>query len=194
GKGNLRFIAAGEADTPRLLAAGAAAGEMATKDVSVVVRSLPASLPRPMTVRASGEDGALLAREPATIAPGDASTAVRLPLPTELRNRVARIEIEGEDSAGAVLLVDERWRPRLAEQSDDLVPVRRRRGGRTLGGALSWEMPARLARFAAEGPFAGLALPADVTVSRQVLAEPDIALASKAWARLADGTPVGTAE
>src|SRR5205809_311460 len=39
GRGNLRFIAAGEADTPRLLAAGAAAGEMATRDVSVVVRS-----------------------------------------------------------------------------------------------------------------------------------------------------------
>src|SRR5438477_118616 len=90
----------------------AAAGEIATRDVSVVVRSLPASLPRLMTVRASGEDGALLAREPATIAPDNASTTVRLPLPTELRNRVARIEIEGEDSAGAVLLADERWRRR----------------------------------------------------------------------------------
>src|SRR5438874_4938629 len=64
GRGNLRFIAAAEADTPRLLAAGAAAGEMATKDVSVAVRSLPASLPRPMTVRASGEDGARTCRSP----------------------------------------------------------------------------------------------------------------------------------
>ena len=33
-------------------------------------------------------------------------------LPTELRNRVARLEIEGEASAGAVVLVDERWRRR----------------------------------------------------------------------------------
>ena len=33
-------------------------------------------------------------------------------MPTELRNRVTRIEIEGEESAGAVLLVDERWRRR----------------------------------------------------------------------------------
>jgi hypothetical protein len=29
-----------------------------------------------------------------------------------LRNRVARVEIEGEDSAGGVLLIDERWRRR----------------------------------------------------------------------------------
>jgi hypothetical protein len=275
GRGNLRFIAASEADTPRLLAAGTAAGEVAAKDLSVVVRSLPASGPRPLTVRASGEDGALLAREAATIAPGDASTLVRLPLPTELRNRVARVEIEGEDSAGAVLLADERWRrrpvgiaaaantagqpllsenyyleralgpftevrrgrasdllkreiavlvyadagpdspaeeegikkwveagglllrfagTRLAEQSDHLLPVRLRRGGRTLGGALSWDKPAKLAPFAADTPFAGLAVPADVTVSRQVLAEPDIDLASKTWARLADGTPLVTAE
>jgi len=83
---------------------------------------------------------------------------------------------------------------RLAEQSDHLLPVRLRRGGRTLGGALSWDKPAKLAPFAADTPFAGLAIPADVTVSRQVLAEPDIDLASKTWARLADGTPLVTAE
>jgi hypothetical protein len=33
-----------------------------------------------------------------------------------------------------------------------------------------------------------------VTVSRQVLAEPDLDLAAKTWARLADGTPLVTAE
>ncbi len=33
-----------------------------------------------------------------------------------------------------------------------------------------------------------------MTVSRQVLAEPDIDLAGKTWARLADGTPLVTAE
>ena len=33
-----------------------------------------------------------------------------------------------------------------------------------------------------------------MTVSRQVLAEPDLDLASKTWARLADGTPLVTAE
>src|SRR5713226_1871772 len=73
-------------------------------------------------------------------------------------------------------------------------PVRLRRGGRTIGGALSWETPAKLAPFAADIPFTGLAIPADVTVSRQVLAEPDLDLAGKSWARLADGTPLVTAE
>src|SRR6202040_4244450 len=78
---------------------------------------------------------------------------------------------------------------------DHLLPVRLRHGGgRTIGGALSWEQPAKLAPFEADSPFAGLAVPADVTVSRQVLAEPDLDLASKTWARLADGTPLVTAE
>ena len=54
--------------------------------------------------------------------------------------------------------------------------------------------PAKLAPFDADSPFAGLAIPADVTVSRQVLAEPDLDLAGKTWARLADGTPLVTAE
>ncbi len=83
--------------------------------------------------------------------------------------------------------------PHLAEQDDGLLPVRLRRGGRTIGGALSWEQPAKLAPFDATSPFAGLTIPPDVTVSRQVLAEPDIDLAGKTWARLADGTPLVTA-
>ena len=84
--------------------------------------------------------------------------------------------------------------PHLAEQEDHLLPVRLRRGGRTIGGALSWEQPAKLAPFAPDSPFAGLVIPPDVTVSRQVLAEPDIELAAKTWARLADGTPLVTGE
>ncbi len=275
GRGTLRVVTAAPAETPLLLTADASAGEPAGKEMAVAVRALPAALPRSVTVRASGEDGALLAREPATLAPDAASVAVRLSLPAELRNRIARVEIEGEESAGGVLLIDERWRrrpvgiaaaangtgqpllsenfyleralapftevrrgtaidllkreiavliysdsgpdspaeeagikkwveaggvllrfagPRLAEQSDHLLPVRLRRGGRTIGGALSWEKPAKLAPFAADSPFAGLTIPADVTVRRQVLAEPDLDLAGKTWARLADGTPLVTAE
>lgn len=85
--------------------------------------------------------------------------------------------------------------PQLAAQGgeDRLLPVRLRRGGRTIGGALSWERPAHLAPFAADSPFAGLAVPRDVTVKRQVLAEPDLDLASRTWARLRDGTPLVTA-
>src|SRR5713101_777103 len=200
-----------------------------------------------------------------------------LAMPSELRNRAASIQVEGESSAGAVLLLDERWRrrpvgivggqrgtaaqpllsgayyleralapfsevrrgdvptllkgdiavlslpdvppagteekaaivkwlenggvilrfagPHLAEQAeDDMLPVTLRRGGRTLGGALSWEKPAKLAPFAAESPFAGVDIPDDVTVSRQVLAEPTVDLGGKTWARLTDGTPLVTAE
>ncbi|HEV7369682.1 DUF4159 domain-containing protein [Arenibaculum sp.] len=229
----------------------------------------------PVTLRATAEDGRLLARETVSF-PRDARGAeLRLDLPTELRNEVTRIAIEGESTAGAALLLDERWRrrpvglvsgraegsaqpllsdfyyldraltpfsevrygsvaellerdlavmvmadigalteseaeavgnwveqggllvrfagPRLSQSADELVPARLRLGDRALGGALSWSEPARLAPFAAESPFAGLAVPDDVTVSRQVLAEPTLDLADRTWARLADGTPLVTA-
>jgi len=278
-QGTLRYVVADPGAAPRLLSpddkAKPGSGEAATKDLTVLVQSLPAPAPRQVTVRASADDGALLAREPATIEPGESRVVAHLPMPSELRNRMSRIEIEGEQSAGGVLLTDERWRrrpvgiaaaagpggqpllsenyyleralspfteirrgsasdllkrqlavlvfadsgpdspeeeqaigkwveaggmvlrfagPHLAEQQDQLLPVRLRRGGRTIGGALSWEQPARLAAFAADSPFAGLTVPSEVTVSRQVLAEPDLDLAGKTWARLADGTPLVTGE
>ncbi|WP_298355069.1 DUF4159 domain-containing protein [Rhodoblastus sp.] len=85
--------------------------------------------------------------------------------------------------------------PRMAAaRDDDLFPVRLRRGGRTLGGAMSWESPKPLASFDESSPFFGLTSPAEVTVSRQVLAEPDEGLNARTWARLADGTPLVTAE
>ena len=37
-------------------------------------------------------------------------------------------------------------------------------------------------------------MPKDITVTRQVLAEPDAALATKSWASLEDGTPLVTGE
>ena len=82
---------------------------------------------------------------------------------------------------------------RLAAGEDDLTPTALRRGGRTLGGALSWETPKHVAPFEAPSPFVGVLAPQEVTVSRQVLAEPDPGLADKTWARLADGTPLVTA-
>lgn len=81
-----------------------------------------------------------------------------------------------------------------AAENDDLVPVRLRRGGRVLGGALAWSTPQKLGDFPANSPFAGLPTPEDVVVNRQVLAEPDPELAGRSWAVLADGTPLVTAE
>ncbi|MGQ0662519.1 MAG: DUF4159 domain-containing protein [Pseudomonadota bacterium] len=228
-------------------------------------------------LRASADDGRLLAREELRWMDGQTSASARIVLPTELRNRLSRLEIEGEASAGAVVLLDERWRrrpvglvsggplerqqplladiyyleralapfsevrvgaiadllrrelavlvladvgrlpeaeratldawmgkggvvvrfagPRMAEGGDDLVPVPLRAGGtRAFGGAMSWSQPVGLAAFEAAGAFAGLAIPDDVKVSRQVLAEPNLDLGAKTWARLADGTPLVTAD
>jgi hypothetical protein len=83
---------------------------------------------------------------------------------------------------------------RLATASDDLTPVRLRRGGRTLGGGLSWETPRKLAPFGRESPFFGTQISDDIRVSRQILAEPEADLARKTWAALEDGTPVVTGE
>ncbi len=76
--------------------------------------------------------------------------------------------------------------------SRTLLPAPLLDGARTLGGAMSWSRPATLAPFAADTPFAGLHVPADVTVSRQVLARPTTGLDAQSWARLSDGTPLVT--
>ncbi|ACL60015.1 DUF4159 domain-containing protein [Methylobacterium nodulans] len=235
------------------------------------------------TVRALDAKGLPLAEGPFGFASGATEAETGFDLPVEIRNAIARFEIAGERSAGAVTLADERGRrrrvglvfggtadqaqpllspiyylsralspfadvqeprggkgvaesigqmldsqvsvlvladvgaldpptqervagfveagglllrfagPRLAAGSDDLVPVRLRRGGRVLGGALSWDSPKTLAPFAPESPFAGLKPPADIGVRRQILAEPDGDLARKTWAALQDGTPIVTA-
>jgi len=271
GSVRVRSDAAGE--LPRLLAPA----DADDKDLTATVRRADASGPERLIVRAVGDDARLLARQEVGLAPGVDRSVAHLAMPSELRNRAASIQVEGESSAGAVLLLDERWRrrpvgivggqrgtaaqpllsgayyleralapfsevrrgdvptllkgdiavlslpdvppagteekaaivkwlenggvilrfagPHLAEQAeDDMLPVTLRRGGRTLGGALSWEKPAKLAPFAAESPFAGVDIPDDVTVSRQVLAEPTVDLGGKTWARLTDGTPLVTAE
>ena len=84
--------------------------------------------------------------------------------------------------------------PRLEKGGDDLLPVDLRIGGRTLGGALSWSTPQPLAPFGDEGLFAGLPVPPEVMVTKQVLADPgSLGPDVKVWARLKDGTPLVTA-
>jgi hypothetical protein len=226
--------------------------------------------------------GLPLGDAPFAFKPGEKETEAAIKLPVEIRNDVARLEIVGERSAGAVQLLDKRWRrrtvgivsgtdadraqpllgasyylqralapfadvrltegaapaeavrrfleqhlpmliladvgnvaeaqeplskwvenggvlvrfagPHLAASDDSLVPVRLRRGGRVLGGTLSWDKPQPLAAFSQNSPFAGMPVPNDVTVSRQVLAEPDADLNNRTWATLADGTPLVTAQ
>ena len=87
--------------------------------------------------------------------------------------------------------------PRLAAAEpaageDPLMPVRLRAGGRAVGGAMSWGEAKTLAPFAEGSPFFGLPVPGDVTVSEQVLAQPDPELGARTIAALADGTPLVT--
>lgn len=106
--------------------------------------------------------------------------------------RQARTRLAGWIEAGGLLV---RFAgPALARNPDALVPVRLRGGNRSFGGAMTWAQPLGLSPFDAESPFAGLAIPGDATVKRQVLAEPGVDLERKTWARLRDGTPLVTAE
>ncbi|MDP6925714.1 MAG: DUF4159 domain-containing protein, partial [Rhodospirillales bacterium] len=226
------------------------------------------------------EKGGVLAQRDVTIGGGSKEGTYLLKVPVELRNRITQIEIQNQNTAGATVLVDERWRrrpvglvsaikrsgdqplldnlyyldraldpftevrvdtikkllrrelslmvladpgkigkedrkdiarwmadggvavrfagPNLGSKKglakDPFLPVRLRQGDRELGGALSWSKPARFAVFDEKSPFAGISIPGDVLIHRQVLAQPAVDLAEKTWARLTDGTPLVTAE
>ncbi len=273
GLGELRVLRDGDGTLPRLLLPPETDG----MTLGLRLRRAGEAGEESAAVLAVAEDGSLVARTPLVFEGGQSVAEATLDLPAELRNRIARLSVEGETQAGAVLLLDERWRrrpvglvatgpleeaqpllselyylqralepftelrrgeigellrrelavlvlpdlgslpeveverlaawvesgglllrfagPRLADDgSDRLLPVRLRGGGRTLGGVMTWDNPARLAPFDPEGPFGGLVVPDDVLINRQVLAEPSIELGERTWARLADGTPLITAE
>ncbi|KPA20536.1 hypothetical protein shim_35260 [Shimia sp. SK013] len=77
-------------------------------------------------------------------------------------------------------------------EEDPLMPVRLRAGGRSIGGAMSWGEPKSLAPFDVDSPFYGLSVPDEVTVTAQVMAQPDPTLADRVIAALSDGTPLVT--
>jgi hypothetical protein len=275
-----RSLTVFEGGTPPALALAGAENAAAKMTVKVLRADGGAAAG---VVRALDQKGSPVGEARYSFAPRDSETEAAFDLPVELRNDIARLEISGERSAGAVQLLDKRWRrraigvvsgssndtaqpllasafyltralapfadvrlgdrgspqqaiaqfldqklpmivladvgtlspeirerinawieqggvlvrfagPRLAQADDDLVPVKLRRGGRSLGGSLTWEKPQHLAAFSADGPFAGLVVPKDITINRQVLAEPDAVLATKSWASLQDGTPLVTGE
>jgi hypothetical protein len=275
---SLTIFEGGTPPARALAGAENAASKMVVKVLRPVGSGADAGL-----IRALDQKGSPLGEARFTFSSTDREVDASFELPVELRNDIARLEIAGERSAGAVQLLDKRWRrravgvvtgstsdtaqpllastfyltralspfadvrlgergspaqaiaqlieqklpmivladvgtlpqetreklsswvnqggvlvrfagPRLAQSDDDLVPVKLRKGGRSLGGSLTWEKPQQLASFSADGPFAGLPVPKDVTVTRQVLAEPDATLASRSWAQLVDGTPLVTGD
>jgi hypothetical protein len=275
--GNIAVLTPGADDAA--LALGQAEGEGG----ALVARVLDgATEPRSGTIKAVTGRGEPLGDATFTIPSGSHEAEAKFDLPLEIRNQVARLEIAGEHSAGAVHLLDarsgwhrvgivsgesreaaqpllsplyyvkralspyadiiaphegnvanaihdlleqrvsaivladigklppgtteelEQWLksggvlirfagPRLEQGGDELLPVALRRGGRSLGGSLSWSTPQPLAPFNDQGPFRGLSIPEDVKVNRQVLADPTVATDANIWARLADGTPLVTA-
>ncbi len=82
----------------------------------------------------------------------------------------------------------------LAQNGDALTPVPLRPYERSLQGQLTWDNPLSIASFNEASPFAGMAIPADIQVRRQVLAEPLPDLAEHTWVTLSDKTPLITAK
>jgi hypothetical protein len=79
---------------------------------SVPIARVPNGGEQTVQVRAVSDDGRLIARETATFDANASEATAILDLPGELRNDVARIEIENGRNAGEVFLMDERWRRR----------------------------------------------------------------------------------
>jgi hypothetical protein len=124
----------------------------------------------------------ILEQRPAMIVMADVGT-----LPDTARERLVEWMNEG-----GTLVRFAGSRMAAAGDDEELLPVRLRTGERALGGALSWTEPQPVTEFPASGPFADLAPPSEVTVSRQVLAEPTSDIVERTWANLADGTPLVT--
>jgi hypothetical protein len=277
--GNFSIVMDDRANTPLgLVGQSGAQSGLAAKVLS------PGGPPREGIVAALSGRGARLAEAHFMLGEGEQSKDVAFDLPLELRNQVARLQIDRELASGAVYLLDARslWQrygivsgetqegaqpllspthyleralaphgevmvtstgnvdeataalvrrkpsvlilanigqligdsetrmtqwvekggmllrfagPRLEKGGDALLPVPLREGGRTLGGALSWREPQKLAPFEDTSPFHGLTVPEDVFVQRQVLADPaaEQRPETQIWARLQDGTPLVTA-
>jgi hypothetical protein len=64
------------------------------------------------SLRGMAADGRILGEAPFAIAPGQKRGSAHFELPSDMRNALARVEIADRASAGAVVLIDERWRRR----------------------------------------------------------------------------------
>jgi hypothetical protein len=82
-------------------------------DLSVQVIRAQTDQAEPLTILGRDAGGVVLVRMPITLAAGTRGAQATLDLPAALRNRLARVEIEGEAGAGAMALVDESARRRV---------------------------------------------------------------------------------
>src|SRR5580704_15838835 len=104
----MQVIVPDQATTPLLLLPPAAEG----RDLKVQALRPIADGPRKVAIQAADEQGRTVARIdldfPATSTKGEGT----LPAPPELRNRMARLDIEAQGGAGSMVLLDERSRRR----------------------------------------------------------------------------------
>jgi hypothetical protein len=104
----MQVVLPDQATTPLLLLPPAAEG----RDLKVQALRPVADGPRKVAVQAADEQGRVVARIdldfPATATKGEGT----LPAPPELRNRMARLDIEAQGGAGSMVLLDERSRRR----------------------------------------------------------------------------------
>ncbi|MBR9824711.1 MAG: DUF4159 domain-containing protein [Alphaproteobacteria bacterium] len=90
------------------------APEVTTEGLTVAVTRAPQDLPLETAVTALGADGRALARAELSFDGGEGRTNASIALPLDLRNRITSLRIEGQQSAGAVRLLGDRWRrPRV---------------------------------------------------------------------------------
>ncbi len=82
------------------------------KGLGLSVRRVPRPTRLGAGLIAVTEGGTVVARRTLSWKAGQDTAKLRLDLPVEMRNRITRIEVENQNTAGATLLVDERWRRR----------------------------------------------------------------------------------
>lgn len=231
-----------------------------------------------ITLTASDQGGNPLAQADLTFEGGAKTGQAVFEMPAELRNQIARISIDGENTAGATILMDERYRsrpvglirhtdststvqalldesnyveqaidpytslrqgniddlletplsvmiltdgvrlssedkqklsdwveqggtllrfagPHLAAEAgdhDDLLPVEIREGTKSFGNTLRESQPGKIAPFVEGTPFYGLDQSENITIKREVIAQPGIDTEQNTWASLTDGTPFVT--
>lgn len=92
----------------RLLSPPDAGGEY----LSVTVRRAKGMQEDRMTLSAYDNNGNIITAAAVNLKPGETETSGEFNIPAETRNKIVRISIDGDQSAGAVLLIDERWRRR----------------------------------------------------------------------------------
>ena len=88
------------------------ASENTAEGLRVQVTRVESGVARPVALVARDEGGRLLAREAFDFSADSLTAEANITIPSEVRNRIARVVIEGRTSAGATMLFDESSRRR----------------------------------------------------------------------------------